>query len=1105
MHSGLFRPGVTPAAGASERVKRAPEHQEELQEPWPPVNSTDVQDGNWGPCDGRVTADYSYDTRGLLTRMIDDRGAVTLLRRDGLGRVTQATWESGRHVVNYTYDDLGNLTSSTLGITFTAGGAVQNRSFTNSTKYDARNRPYESTDGRNNTASTTYSSRGSVETVTDSRQNTTRLTPDGLGRVKRVEIPVANNPYIPSGTLTRGSDYYDSSAVRTVTEADGQNTTEWEYDTEGRPAAIKYPASQASAGQETRFRVFYDPGTGRVDRTQDAEDTTIQRHYTDGRLERLEVTAPVSPGGTGELKFEYDGDDRLVAGLDVTTGHDVRLEYESLGGVVAEQQGPYRVAYDREGESRRTILQHPAPGQFTVTYSVDKEGRTTHVRVGSRVVGRFQYRIPTRLSARFQPPLRTDYEHDDNGLLENVSVSNLASGNDIRFALVRDADGRLETCTRTQGQVSEVWAWEYDEPGRVKKETRGTDNNGAVREVITTRTFDGDDVLRKEQVQAGDGTAILSDDTVERTREERGRILSETNAPAIRYDKNGSLVQFGSEEYEYDSWHRLIRVLRGGASVAEYEYDAFDRLVRRRTPEGIEDYIYDGWHLIEVRKDGEVIERYVYSSAIDDVVYAEAGDDQYNIFSDPMGNIHALVDMQGQVVQFYRYTLRGTFEVLDSGYNSTTQAPIIRLLFQRRIWDSASGLYYFRARWYQPSLGVFLTSDPSGYSEGTEHYGLNRGDPINSTDPMGLDDESVNPGDAADDSFDLLQTLQGINSWLLNHSGSARLNPTTGALVEGLEVWDTIFRRTQTLRDSDMGPAEAFGSAWLAGLGDFFGFTPLMEAAVGVDLTEARELTGSERGIRGGLGGGQLLLSFLPIGRWAGRTRQSLQRLSSVPRTTGGIRGVLQEVVLAGSLRMPAWMRLPRLQPRVSPVAQVGDGGLFSLRAMSGQGVGTTRAGWIRYEEGLHRMDMVERIAGRFSRLTNRLRAKIDYRHVQGVGGGQVNVRTGRISIHAEAFDNSARMGGPTTRVEATIAHELAEIQLARSAMHDAPHIYADAIASTTRETSLAAQRFLRMRNAANLHQYLLHEGVSPDRASRILDQMVDEIMRAPLRRLLNW
>lgn len=53
-------------------------------------------------------------------------------------------------------------------------------------------------------------------------------------------------------------------------------------------------------------------------------------------------------------------------------------------------------------------------------------------------------------------------------------------------------------------------------------------------------------------------------------------------------------------------------------------------------------------------------------------------------------------------------------------------------------WDTESGLYYYRTRYYSPSLGRFLTTDPIGYGDGLNVYAYVGNDPVNSNDPSGL-------------------------------------------------------------------------------------------------------------------------------------------------------------------------------------------------------------------------------------------------------------------------------------------------------------------------------------------------------------------------------
>ena len=64
---------------------------------------------------------------------------------------------------------------------------------------------------------------------------------------------------------------------------------------------------------------------------------------------------------------------------------------------------------------------------------------------------------------------------------------------------------------------------------------------------------------------------------------------------------------------------------------------------------------------------------------------------------------------------------------------------VVRYRFAGREWDPESGLYYMRARYYDPQLGRWVSEDPIGLGGGDGNlFQYAGGDPVNGTDPSGL-------------------------------------------------------------------------------------------------------------------------------------------------------------------------------------------------------------------------------------------------------------------------------------------------------------------------------------------------------------------------------
>jgi len=74
----------------------------------------------------------------------------------------------------------------------------------------------------------------------------------------------------------------------------------------------------------------------------------------------------------------------------------------------------------------------------------------------------------------------------------------------------------------------------------------------------------------------------------------------------------------------------------------------------------------------------------------------------------------------------------------DWGVATVSGSADNRLLFKGLLWEGTyTGLYYVRARWYDPELGRFISEDPLGISEGTNFYSFAGGDALNGSDPSG--------------------------------------------------------------------------------------------------------------------------------------------------------------------------------------------------------------------------------------------------------------------------------------------------------------------------------------------------------------------------------
>ncbi len=719
---------------------------------------TDKDSNNWG---------YDYDTDGNLIHVLDP--------------VASNTWD-------YTYNSNNDLTSATTPLgnekVIVYSGLLLDRIEQEVGVSDWR------------ITEISQSGDGTISAVTDERGVATTFSYDSYGNADLVTAAGVSTTYEydPAGRLTgKGQDPYNLAIISydtwsrpiamehpDLTGTPDSDHIEIEYTDENYPErVINELGKTISANYDDNHRIASYIVAGASAKTYVRNDNGW-------------VTEVEAPTGTTKYTLDYNVRGEVIGQL--LSGHTIDEEWSYTGsGDVATYSSPsgtfgstsyYNTDFTYDPRGALLSIDYPS-GTSDVSFAYDDDGRQVTMYDGSGTTDYVYNRADDLIS--YQPPsgIDVDYTFNIAGQVDSITEN----GTNIHSYTYENTTDRLWKITNPQSEVTEI---SYDAEGRVdeklfhsgQKEVMAYDKRNRV---LSVDLKDGSTFLRTQDYSynAGsqitqsivtDGTSTLED--VAYLYNDGGALISEdhTGGPKIEYDYDlsgnrtekkttvGLSVTTLNYVYSTDNEDRLLSINDGVNTLRTFTYDNARRRISEVNGGGTTSYSYDhASRLIGITYPNATTDSFGYNGLDTRLSKTEnSTTTNYNragsSVTDPV-----LSDTNASYTPGISERRSSTTTYLHSGLkNVGAQSNTSKVVTASKEFDAfgeelgatgtwkgqsgygggfgyqsaeRSGLMLLGHRYYDPSTGSFLTSDPAKSDDNWFAYCWNN--PLSFADPTG--------------------------------------------------------------------------------------------------------------------------------------------------------------------------------------------------------------------------------------------------------------------------------------------------------------------------------------------------------------------------------